>query len=224
MVTSFSASSGAGIGVSALAQNLASVEPNLDADPAVSGLSLGKAVVDVRSDGLKRDSALVISLCTGDLSAAETAGNLSLDALCAELHGSADGLLKGTTVGNTSLELRSNALCNKLSIEIGLLDLDDVEGNLFAAELLLADLLELLYLSALAADDHAGLSAVNVDVNTLSVAFDLNLGYSGRSELLKKVLTEIVIFNESITELVGIRIPAGFPVLKPVGLIFCPIV
>ena len=43
-------------------QDFALVDPHLDADAAVGGLRLGKAVVDVGAQRLQRDGALVVCL------------------------------------------------------------------------------------------------------------------------------------------------------------------
>ena len=146
-------------------KNLTLVDPDLDTDAAVSGLGLSEAIVDVGSDGLQRDSTLMILLCTCYFRTAQTAGNLSLYTSCAKSHGASDGLLESTAEGNSSFKLRSDVLSDELSVKVRLLNFNDVERNLFAAELALAELLELLYLSAALAYNHAGLCAENVDVD-----------------------------------------------------------
>ena len=55
-------------------EDLALVDPNLYADAAIGGRSLGKAIVDIRAQGLQRDGAFMIVLGAGDFRAAQTAG------------------------------------------------------------------------------------------------------------------------------------------------------
>ena len=209
-------------------KNLTLVDPDLDTDAAVSGLGLSEAIVDVGSDGLQRDSTLMILLCTCYFRTAQTAGNLSLYTSCAKSHSASDGLLESTAEGNSSFKLRSDVLSDELSVKVGLLNFNDVERNLFAAELALAELLELLYLSAALAYNHAGLCAENVDVDSLGIALDLDLGHACRSKELKEEFTQLVIFNEGIAEMGSAyqRDSQSLitPILRPVGLIFCPIV
>ena len=189
-------------------KNLTLVDPDLDTDAAVSGLGLSEAIVDVGSDGLQRDSTLMILLCTCYFRTAQTAGNLSLYTSCAKSHSASDGLLESTAEGNSSFKLRSDVLSDELSVKVGLLNFNDVERNLFAAELALAELLELLYLSAALAYNHAGLCAENVDVDSLGIALDLDLGHACRSKELKEEFTQLVILNEGIAEILGICVPA----------------
>ncbi len=59
-------------------EDLALVDPYLDADAAIGGVSLCKAVVDVGAQGLQGDGALVVVLGAGDLSAAQTARRRAL--------------------------------------------------------------------------------------------------------------------------------------------------
>lgn len=210
-------------------KNLTLVDPDLDTDAAVSGLGLSEAIVDVGSDGLQRDSTLMILLCTCYFRTAQTAGNLSLYTSCAKSHSASDGLLESTAEGNSSFKLRSDVLSDELSVKVRLLNFNDVERNLFAAELALAELLELLYLSAALAYNHAGLCAENVDVDSLGIALDLDLGHACRSKELKEEFTQLVIFNEVSPKSLGSAYQRDSqslitPILRPVGLIFCPIV
>ena len=70
----------AGSGAQGLGEDLALVDPDLDADAAEGGGSLSEAVVDVGTDGLQGNGALVIVLNARDLAAAETTGAAAFDA------------------------------------------------------------------------------------------------------------------------------------------------
>ena len=54
-------------------ENLTLVDPNLNADATIGGSGLGKAIVDVRTQGLQRNGAFMVVLGASDLGAAQTA-------------------------------------------------------------------------------------------------------------------------------------------------------
>jgi hypothetical protein len=110
-------------------------DPALDADLAVDGLGLGESVVDVLAQSVEGDAALALPFAAGDVGAAEAAGALDLDALGAERHGHLDGLLHGAAEGDAALELEGDVLGDELRLDLGLLDLLDVEQDLLAREL-----------------------------------------------------------------------------------------
>ena len=112
----------------------------------------------------------------GDFSTTETAAYLNLNALCAELHCSADSLFKSAAERNSSFKLTCDILCYKLRIKVGLLDFYDIDENVFVStEFCFAYILELLDLSTALTDNHTGLSAVNVDADSLGISFDFDL-------------------------------------------------
>src|SRR3546814_14391375 len=74
-------------------EDLALVDPGLDADDSVGGLGLGEAVIDVGAQGMQRHAAFAIPLRTRDLGAVEAAGDVDLDAQRAPAHRVADGAL-----------------------------------------------------------------------------------------------------------------------------------
>ena len=147
-----------------LVENFALVQPNLNTDSAVGCCSLSKAVVDVCTDGLQRDSTVMVLLASSNFCTIETAGYHDLDTLCAELHGAADALLHSSSESDSLLELLCNVLSNELSVEVRLLNFNDVDDNRLV-QLLLALLAELLDLCAALADNHTRLGAVDVNAN-----------------------------------------------------------
>ena len=62
-------------------ENLTLVDPYLNTDAAVGGRSFSKTIVDVRTQGLQRNGALVVMLGACDFRAAQTAAAGNLDAL-----------------------------------------------------------------------------------------------------------------------------------------------
>ena len=123
-------------GTQGLGQDLALVDPDLHADAAEGGGGLSEAVVDVGTQSLQGDGTLVIVLGAGDLTTAQTTGAVDLDALGAGTHGTAHGILHGTAVGDTLLQLSGDVLGHQLSVHIGVADLDDVQLHGLADELL----------------------------------------------------------------------------------------
>ena len=72
-------------------------------------------------------------------------------------------------------ELLGDALGDQLELDLGVLDLEDVELDLLARELLeLAA--DAVGLGATTADDDARTRGVDVDANTVARALDLDLG------------------------------------------------
>src|SRR4029077_17769091 len=62
-------------------QDVALVDPDLDADAAEGSLGLAEAVVDVRPQGVQRPPPLPVELPAGHLGAAQATGALDTDAL-----------------------------------------------------------------------------------------------------------------------------------------------
>src|SRR5690606_2936021 len=71
-------------------EDLALVDPHLDADDPVGGLRLGEAVVDVGAQGVQRHATFAVPLRTRDLGAVQAAGHVDLDAQRAQAHRVAD--------------------------------------------------------------------------------------------------------------------------------------
>ena len=150
---------------------------------------------------------------TRDLSAVQTAAELDLDALRAELEGTADGLLHGSAERDAAFELSGDGLGDELCVEVGLLDLDDVDGRGDAGEGF--DLaLQFVDLGALLADDDTGFRAVDEHAHSLTVALDLDLRDAGGLEFFFQPVSEIVVGNEGIAEYFVLDEPSGIPVFN----------
>ena len=196
-----------------LGKDLAFVNPDLDADAAVSGGSLGKAVVDVGPEGLQGDSTLVVHLGAGDLGAAETTAALDLDAAGTHSHGAADGVLHGAAEADALLQLLGDVLCHELSVGIGGTDFDDGQRHRLADQLFHFEAETLDLLSTLA-DDHAGSGAVDIDANLRRITLDLNGGDTGGIKGLLEILADAIIFDDQVADFVRTGIPSGIPVLN----------
>src|SRR5690606_9053815 len=125
-------------------EDLALEHPDLDAAGAVSGVSLSRAVVDVRTQGVQRNAALAVPLHAGDFRTAQATRAVDTDALGAQTHSRLNGTLHGATECHTALELLRDRLSDQLGIDLRLTNLDDVEVRLGLRHLgeLLAKLLD----------------------------------------------------------------------------------
>ena len=150
-------------------------------------------------------------LSTGDLSAVETAGGLHLDAQGSHAHGAAHGILHGPAEGDALLQLLSNVFGHQLGVDVGVLDLHDLQVNGLAQALLQlgAELLDLL---AALADNHTGTGAVHIDTDAGVVALDLDLGHAGGVQTLLQLVAELVVLYQEVAHFLIAGIPTGVPV------------
>src|SRR5208283_3438328 len=186
-------------------------DPALDADLAVHGLGLGESVVDVLAQGVERNPALALPFAARDVGAAEAARALDLDALGSERHRHLDRLLHGPPEGDPALELEGDVFRDELGLDLGLLDLLDVEQDLLARQLdeLGLDVLDLL---SLAPDDDAGPGGVDLDADAVGRALDEDARHGGLLELLHQGRADQVGLEKELRELLLAREPAGLPV------------
>src|SRR6478736_6035067 len=186
------------------AGDLALVDPDLHADAAEGGLGLVEAVVDVGTQRVQGHAALAVELRARHLGAVETTRALDPDALGTGAHRGLHGLLHRATELHTAGELLGHALGDQLSVDLGLLHLEDVQLHLLAGELLqLAT--QAVGLGATATDDDAGTRGVDVDADPVTGALDLHLGDAGALHALGQEATDgDVLTDVGLVELVGV--------------------
>ena len=104
---------------------------------------------------MERRTAFLEHLGTCHFSTADAAADLDLDAFCTNPHSVGYRHLDGAAIRNASFNLTCDAVRDDVSINLGALDLVDVD-----LDILLGDLLELFLefvdLSASLADDETG--------------------------------------------------------------------
>src|SRR5277367_5161154 len=105
--------------------DVAAIDPGLDADDAVGGVSLGETVVDIGTQRVQRQTALEIPFGTGDLISVETAGDANLDAFAAEAQSRINRLAHRAAEADALLELQRDVLGDELSVEFRLVDLEN---------------------------------------------------------------------------------------------------
>src|SRR5690606_18407489 len=138
-----------------LLEEIALVDPHLDADDAVGRPRFGETELDVRLQGVQRQPTFLVPLGARDLGTAEPPGHHDLDSLAAEAERRLHRLFHGATERHSTLELAGDRLRNQLRVELGPLNLLNVDVHL-AAGLLDQIVAQLVDLRALAADDDAG--------------------------------------------------------------------
>src|SRR6476620_1817199 len=169
------ARSGGLLGRELLGRHVALVDPHLDADATEGGAGLVEAVVDLRTQRVQRDATLAVELGAAHLGAVEAARDLHADALGAGALGGLHALAHGAAERHTGRELLGDALGDQLGDDLGVLDLEDVQLDLLARELLeLAT--DAVGLGAAAADDDARAGRVDVDADAVTGALDLDRG------------------------------------------------
>ena len=105
----------------------------------------------------------------------------------------------------------SEVLSNQLSVQVRAANFHNVQSN-GLAQLgfdLLAQLLDLL---ATLADHDAGAGAVDVDLDLCVVSFDFDLSDAGGIEGGLQPLTDVVVLDDQIADLVSAGIPTRVPI------------
>ena len=154
----------------------------------------------------------MVALGTGNFSTAETAAALDLDAACAHSHGTTHSVLHCAAEADALLELLCNVLSNQLSVGVGSANLNDGESNGLADELLYFEA-QLLDLLAALADNDTGSGAVDINANLCAVTLYLDGGNTGGIEGLLQKLTNLVVFDDQIADLIFACVLSGIPVL-----------
>ena len=177
-------------------------------------MSDGGAVIDLGTQGVQRHATLTVPLAMAHLSATQTTGALDTNTLSASLASGLNGLAHSATEGDTALKLLGDGLSNEAGVELGALDLDDVNGELTLLDT--GDLLEVgaetVDLCTLLADDNARASGEDDDLHLVASALDLHAGDGGAGKtLLEELADSEVVAERGSVILTGE--PAGTPVL-----------
>src|SRR6185369_8838083 len=144
-----------------------------------------------------------------DFGAVQAAGDANLDAAGAEPQGRFDGLAHRSAERHALLELHRHRLGDQLRVELGLLDLLDVDEDL-AVGPLLDLLLELVDFRPLAADDDPRARGVDVDLQPVDRALGLDLRDAGVREPLLEGRAQRQILVQQL-RVVAVGVPARPP-------------
>src|SRR6516225_490851 len=192
-----------------LAQDLALVHPALHADHAVSRARFRETVVDVGAQGMQGQASLQIPLGARDFVAVQTAAYANLNTLAAEAQRRIDSLAHSATEADALLELQRNVLRHQLCVELRLVHFENIDVHV-AAGALLDLLLQLVDLSALAADDDARTRSADDDAQLVAWTLDLNRADARRLELVFQLFFQLHVFQQQFV-VVALYEPARTP-------------
>ena len=172
---------------------------------------------------MQRHATLAVGLLAAHLRAAEASRALHADAEGAGLLDGLDRALHRAAERDAADELVADPLGDERGVELGLLDLLDVERD---AVRLAGDLLDVLLqavgLRAAAADDDARARGVDVDARAVARALDLDPADRSALELGVQVVADLPVLDDVVA--VGAlvepaRLPVrGDPESEPVGV------
>ena len=124
---------------------------------------------------------------------------------------------------DTLLELERDVLGNQLSVELRLVDLEDVDEDLAAGALLDVGL-ELVDLGALAADDDARTRGADDETQLVARTLDFNRADAGGLQLLAQLSLQLDVLDQQLV-IAALDEPARLPRLvdaeaKPIRMDF----
>src|SRR6185503_17852183 len=199
---------GAGV---ALGHDLALVDPALHADAPERGPGLVEAVVDVGAHGVQRHAAVRVALGARHLRAAEAAGNLDLAALRARAHRARERALHRAAERDAVLQLLGDRLRDELRVELGALDLEDVDLDLLAGHPVEV-LAQGVDLAAGLADHDPRTRGVDVDLHLVAVLADRDVAEPRVRELAHDVVADRDVLRQIVGEVALVE-PVGLPVV-----------
>src|SRR3990170_2078872 len=145
----------------------------------------------------------------GDLGSVQPARNADLDSLATKAHGGIHGFADGPAKGNALLQLQRDGFRHQLRIQLGLVDLLNVQVHLAPGSLLQIGL-QLVNLRALTPDDDAGPGRADTDAQFVRHTVDLD----GRDARRAQPFLEVALQLEILMEPLAI-IPLGKPPRLP---------
>src|SRR4051794_1319349 len=162
------------LGGGLVGQDVALVDPRLHADAAEGRAGFPEAVVDVGAEGVQGNPTLAVPLAAGHFRAAEAARALDPDALGPGLLGRLHRPFHGPAEADPAGQLVGHALGDQGGVQLGLLDLLDVQLDLRVAAHLGQVGPEPVGLGAPAADDDARPGGVDVHPQAVTGALHLH--------------------------------------------------
>src|ERR1022692_1222356 len=211
-----------GIVVPFVVQEIAVVDPNLDANMALGGDGLHEAVIDLGPQCRKRDAALHSRFAARHFGTAKPARQLNLDAPSPPLHSLLDSPFQRAAKTLALLQLIRHVLRHQLSVDFGpgdfhRLDLDVTMGHVLE---FLGKLIDLL---AFLANNDADASREYIDDHFFPRSLDANAG-NARSALLDAllhvllyILADVEILDQQFGEFLLAGIPGALPVEHDAG-------
>src|SRR5690606_4547619 len=157
--------------------------PDLDADDAVRGLRLGKAVIDVGAQGMQRHATLAVPLAARDLGPIQASSHVDPYPLRAHAHGIADRTTHRAAEHDAPLQLLRYTFGDQLGVQLRLANLLHVHMDRNTHEL--AEIApQALNVFALFADHHARPRGVNGHQRVLGRPLDIDATERSMTQLL----------------------------------------
>src|SRR4029078_1435908 len=144
------------------------------------------------------------------LGSAQAAAAADLDALRARAHRRAQRSLHRAPERDTALELLGYRLRDQPGLQLGALDLGDVDLHGLAGHVVQL-LAERVHLGAGLADHDARPGGVDVDRDLLLVLADVDVRQAGMRELAVDVVTDLEVLGEIAREVLAGREPVRLP-------------
>src|SRR5262245_6151231 len=196
----------------AVRQDVALVDPDLHADASERRTCLGEAVVDVGPQCVQRHATLAVPLLAAHLGAAEATRALHANPLRAGLHRGLHRALHRAPERHSPGELVGDTLRKQGRVDLGLLDLLDVELDLRVAADLPQTFAQALGLRAATTDDDAGSRGPHIDAQPIAGPFDLDASHRGPLQLAAQVVADLPVFDQLVAVFLLPRDPARLPI------------
>jgi hypothetical protein len=156
---------------------------------------------------VQRHPTLAVRLLARHLCASEATAALHADPLGAGLHRGLERALHRAAEGHAAGELVGDTLRDERGVELGLVDLLDVEVDLRVAGDLEQTLAQAVGLGAPATDDDARARGVDVDAQAVTRALDLDPADGRAHELLLQVVADLPVLDEAVAVLLVLGEP-----------------
>ncbi len=169
-----------------------------------------KAVIDVGTQRVQRDATVRIALGPRHLGTTEATGDLDLDALGPGTHRAGERALHRAAEGNAVLQLLGDRLRDETCVELGPLDLKNVDLDLLAGDPMQVTT-QLIDLRPGLADDDPRPGRVDVDLHFGGVLANRDIGQPGVRQAADDVLAD----QRVLVEVVG-EVPLVEPVRLPI--------
>src|SRR6056297_826411 len=167
-------------------------------------------VVDIRTQGMKRHTALAIPFGPCDFGTAKSPCHVHPDAERTHAHGVLDRTLHRTTETDPPLELLGNAVTDERRVKFGLAHLHDVEMQ-FAVRHLREFLAQRLDIGALLADDDTRTRRVYRHAALLVRPFDDHPADAGLLAFAIDEFADRDILEQKIAVILRVGVPAAVP-------------
>ena len=140
---------------------------------------------------------------------AEAACTHYLDAFSAHAHGGGNGHLRSAAERNAGFQLAGNAVGNQLRIQLGTLDLEDVDLNILAGDLLQL-FFQLIDLLAAFTNHDTRAGRVHGNGDELQGTFDDYFRHASLGQTHGEILADFIVLNQLVSVLAA-AVPIGVP-------------